>query len=256
MKALYDIYTVMGDDAFYEDAFYEASVLDIEGTLSDGDSITTVIDFVRHMLSNGVELYGKKLDEKYAEEVGAYLCEGNIMTFNKGAIIIDSEAFEKYATIPYSQTAAYAYGLLFSTNGMCINPKKMSKSIKEITYKQANENKDFTIKLVGDTNFSNVDIKCDCNLVICTEKSSDIKLGKINCNELYVHGYKNDVMPTGLSLKSGSVINVLDLSSRTCANIGKLMGKNLTIDKLKLNSYIVKSLLNGFITPNTYIELT
>ena len=250
MTNIYDIYTTSHIN--------EASILNIDDTISDGDSAIVVIDFIRHMLSNGAVLYGEKIDEKYAEELGAYLWEGNMMSFDKGEIIIDSEAFGKYVKARFSdQNAAYAYGLLFSSNGVSINPKKMPKSIKTITYKQSKESNGFAIKFVGDTNFSNVDINCDGDLIIYTEKPSDIKLGKINCAELYVRGYKNDIMPTGLSLKPGSVINVLNLTSRTCAKISKLVGKNLTINKLKLNSSIVGSMLTdmGFATPNTDVQL-
>lgn len=235
-----------------------------EGIFNDEDTVAAVIDvivFVKHMLSNGVELYGKKIDEKYAEELGSYLYKYNMMTFDKGEIVIDSEAFEKYAEARFSdQTAAYAYGLLFTSNGICINPKTMPKHIKAITYKQAKDNKSLTIKLVGDTNFSNVDIKCEGNLIIYTEKPSDIRLGKINCNELHICGYKRDILPlpTGLSLKPGSVINTVDLTSRTCSKIGKLVGRNLTIDKIKLNSSIIGCMLTnmGFATPNTYISIS
>ena len=255
MTNIYDIYTT--------NHINEASILNIDDTISEGDGIDTVIDFVRHMLSNGVEVFGKKIDEKYAEELGAYLWKGNIMTFNKGEIIIDSEAYGKYADETFTDDnkrnlSTLAFGLLFSSNGLCINPKKMPKSIKEITYKYVKENEEFAIKLVGDNNFSNVDIQCDSRLSIFAENPSNIKLGKLNCNELQVYGYKNDTLLTGLSLKPGSVINILDLSSRTCAKISKLVGKNLTIYKLKLNSSIVGNILTdmGFATQNTYVELT
>ena len=120
------------------------------------------------------------------------------------------------------------------------------------------DSEELAIKLVGDNNFSNVDINCDNGkLIIFTENPSNIKLGKINCNELQVYGYKTDILLTGLSLKPGSVINILDLSSRTCAKISKLVGKKLTIYKLKLNSSIVGNILTdiGFTTPNTYVQL-
>ena len=98
-------------------------------------------------------------------------------------------------------------------------------------------------------------------VIVTVDNDSVVKLGKITCEVLQLKGNVNkDVHSKGISLKTGSTINILDLSK--CKRLGTLIGKKLNINSIELhpnfvehivrNSGFAKQDVNAYIVADKY----
>lgn len=86
------------------------------------------------------------------------------------------------------------------------------------------------------------------------ETNKEIKLGKIECSALYINDYPDkQIHPTSLSLKPGSTMHKLDVSS--CQQMENLNGKNLNINNITVSHSVVGGLLrkSGFAGKDTRV---
>ncbi len=292
MVAIYDIYTNIGDETFYENEIVatpanttgmgnpmpatdnstgseplvdkkrkkakcnkekisEASILDIDGTLAETDAAICIIDYVKFLAdSKRLETY----DNNDINDVIRYCVKYKVLTSNKpGEIICNYDALATGARDD-RRSFALSYGLVCSASGIDINTNNFPKSIKKITFE--NFSTEICLDFYGNNDLSSVDLEFVTGHIKITAVNNDtiVKLGKVNCNTLYLRGNSNrDICPKGISLKTGSKIQILDLSK--CEQLGSLIGKKLDIGSLILHQKFVGYAVHnsGFVNPNTAV---
>ena len=227
----------------------EASILDIEGTIKDGDNVVYIIDYIKFLAeSKRLERY----DESDINDVINYCLKYNVLVCNKpGEIVCDYSNLEKGARDD-RMSFFKSYSLVCAASGIEIDTKLLTKSIKKITFK--NFKTEICLDLFGNNDLSGVDLEFTEGNLKITAMDSDaiVKFGKVNCNTLYVRDNLNkDIHPKGISLKTGSTIQTLDLSK--CHQLGLLIGKKLNISSIALNPNFVEYAVrnSGFANQNT-----
>ena len=227
----------------------EASLLDIEGSIKYGDNAVCIIDYVNFLAkSNTHEPY----TENDINGVINYCLKYNVLTCNKsGEILCDYGNLEKGANND-KMMFFKSYSLVCSASGIDIDTKLLPKSIKKITFK--NFNTELCLDIFGNNDLSGVDLEfMGGNLKITTmDNDAIVKFGKVNCNTLYVRDNRNkDIHTKGISLKTGSTIQTLDLSK--CQQLGLLIGKKLNIGNIALNPNFAEHAVrnSGFANQNT-----
>lgn len=220
-----------------------------DATLKGGENIACILDYVNILAkSKRMERY----DESDINDVVNYCLKYNALVCNKpGEIVCDYSNFEKGARDD-RMSFIKSYSLVFATSGIEIDTKLLTKSIKKITFK--NFNTEICLDLYGDNDLSGVDLEFPEGHLKITAMNNDavVKLGKVNCNTLYVRDNLNkDIHPKGISLKTGSTIQILDLSK--CHQLGLLIGKKLNIGSISLNPNFVEYAVrnSGFANQNT-----
>lgn len=220
-----------------------------DATLKDGDNIACILDYVS-ILAKSKRL--ERYDENEIKDVVNYCIKYNALVCNKpGEIVCDYSNFEKGGRED-RKSFAMAYSLAFASSGIEIDTNLLTKSIKKITFK--NFDTDVCLDLYGNNDLSSVDLEFpEGHLMIITMTDDAIvKLGKVNCNTLYVRDNRNrGIHSKGISLKSGSKIQILDLSK--CERLGSLIGKKLDIGSLILHQNFVEYAVrnSGFANQNT-----
>ena len=118
------------------------------------------------------------------------------------------------------------------------------------------------IDLFGNNDLSSLNIEVlgaggDPRLRICTNESNNIvKLGKIVCERFELaNNSSKGISPVGVSFKTGSSIEVLDLSR--CSNLETISGSNLDVQQINLNTKIIRHNLikTGLADKGTVIRL-
>lgn len=220
-----------------------------DSTLKGGENIACILDYVNILAkSKRMERY----DESDINDVVNYCLKYNALTCNKpGEIVCDYSNLEKGAREDRMMFIK-SYSLVFAASGIEIDTKLLTKSIKKITFK--NFNTEVCLDVFGNNDLSSVDLEfIEGHLKISPINSDEIvKFGKVNCNTLYVRDNLNkDIHPKGISLKTGSTIQILDLSR--CHQLGLLIGKKLNIGSIALNpNFVELSVRNsGFANQNT-----
>jgi hypothetical protein len=220
-----------------------------DATLKDGDNIACILDYVS-ILAKSKRL--ERYDENDIKDVVNYCTKYNALVCNKpGEIVCDYSNLEKGAKDDRMMFIK-SYSLVFAASGIEIDTKLLTKSIKKITFK--NFDTEVCLDIFGNNDLSNVDLEFTEGHLKITAMDSDaiVKFGKVNCNTLYVRDNINkDTHPKGISLKTGSTIQILDLSR--CHQLGLLIGKKLNIGSITLNpNFVELSVRNsGFANQNT-----
>jgi hypothetical protein len=220
-----------------------------DSTLKGGENIACILDYVNILAkSKRMERY----DESDINDVVNYCLKYNALVCNKpGEIVCDYSNLEKGARDD-RMSFIKSYSLVFAASGIEIDTKLLTKSIKKITFK--NFNTEICLDIFGDNDLSNIDLEFTEGHLKITAMDSDaiVKFGKVNCNTLYVRDNLNkDTHPKGISLKTGSAIQILDLSR--CHQLGLLIGKKLNIGSISLNPNFVEQVIrnSGFANQNT-----
>jgi hypothetical protein len=220
-----------------------------DATLKGGENIACILDYVNILAkSKRMERY----DESDINDVVNYCLKYNALVCNKpGEIVCDYSNLEKGARDDRMMFIK-SYSLVFAASGIEIDTKLLTKSIKKITFK--NFDTEVCLDIFGNNDLSNVDLEFTEGHLKITAMDSDaiVKFGKVNCNTLYVRDNINkDTHPKGISLKTGSTIQILDLSR--CHQLGLLIGKKLNIGSITLNpNFVELSVRNsGFANQNT-----
>jgi hypothetical protein len=220
-----------------------------DATLKGGENIACIIDYV-NILAKSKSM--EKYDESDINDVVNYCLKYNALACNKpGEIVCDYSNLEKGARDD-RMSFIKSYSLVFAASGIEIDTKLLTKSIKKITFK--NFNTEICLDIFGDNDLSNIDLEFTEGHLKITAMDSDaiVKFGKVNCNTLYVRDNLNkDTHPKGISLKTGSAIQILDLSR--CHQLGLLIGKKLNIGSISLNPNFVEQVIrnSGFANQNT-----
>lgn len=220
-----------------------------DATLKDGENITYILDYV-NILAKSKRL--ERYDESNINDVVNYCLKYDVLVCNKpGEIVCDYSNLEKGAKDD-RKSFALSYCIVCDASDIEIDTKLLTKSIKKITFK--NFNTEICLDLYGDNDLSNVDLEFPEGHLKITAMNSDeiVKFGKVNCNTLYVRDNLNkDIHPKGISLKTGSTIQILDLSK--CCQLGSLIGKKLNIGSIALNPNFVEHTVrnSGFANQNT-----
>lgn len=220
-----------------------------DSTLKDGENIACILDYV-NILAESKKM--EKYDESDISDVVNYCLKYNVLSCNKsGEIVCDYGNLEKGAK--YDRMLFFkSYSLVCAASGIEIDTKLLTKSIKKITFK--NFDTEVCLDIFGDNDLSSVDLEFTEGHLKITAMDSDaiVKFGKVNCNTLYVRDNLNkDIHPKGISLKTGSTIQILDLSK--CRQLGSLIGKKLNIGSISLNPNFVEYAVrnSGFANQNT-----
>jgi hypothetical protein len=229
----------------------EASILDIDGTLAETDAAIYIAEYVKFLAES------KRLEDYTDEEINdviRYCVKYKVLTSNKpGEIVCNYDALAAGARDD-RRSFAFSYSLVCSASGIDMYTDIFPKSIKKITFK--NFDTEVCLDLYGNTDLSHVDIEFPEGHLRITAMTDNaiVKLGKVNCNTLYIRDNRNrDIRPKGISLKTGSKIQILDLSK--CERLGSLIGKKLDIGSLILHQnfvgYMVRN--SGFVNQNTTV---
>lgn len=220
-----------------------------DATLKGGENIACILDYVNILAkSKRMERY----DESDINDVVNYCLKYNVLVCNKpGEIVCDYSNLEKGARDDRMMFIK-SYSLVCAASGIEIDTKLLTKSIKKITFK--NFDTEVCLDIFGNNDLSSVDLEFTEGHLKITAIDSDaiIKFGKVNCNTLYVRDNLNkDIHPKGISLKTGSTIQILDLSK--CYQLGSLIGKKLNIGSIALNPNFVEHVVrnSGFANQNT-----
>ena len=220
-----------------------------DATLKGGENIACILDYVNILAkSKRMERY----DESDINDVVNYCLKYNVLVCNKpGEIVCDYSNLEKGARDDRMMFIK-SYSLVCAASGIEIDTKLLTKSIKKITFK--NFDTEVCLDIFGDNDLSSVDLEFTEGHLKITAIDSDaiVKFGKVNCNTLYVRDNLNkDIHPKGISLKTGSTIQTLDLSK--CQQLGLLIGKKLNIGSIALNPNFVEHAVrnSGFANQNT-----
>ena len=220
-----------------------------DATLKGGENIACILDYVNILAkSKRMERY----DESDINDVVNYCLKYNVLVCNKpGEIVCDYSNLEKGARDDRMMFIK-SYSLVCAASGIEIDTKLLTKSIKKITFK--NFDTEVCLDVFGNNDLSSVDLEFTEGHLKITAIDSDaiIKFGKVNCNTLYVRDNLNkDIHPKGISLKTGSTIQILDLSK--CYQLGSLIGKKLNIGSIALNPNFVEHTVrnSGFANQNT-----
>jgi hypothetical protein len=222
-----------------------------DATLKDGDNIACILDYVS-ILAKSKRL--ERYDENDIKDVVNYCTKYNALVCNKpGEIVCDYSNLEKGGRDD-RKSFAMAYSLAFASSGIEIDTNLLSKSIKKITFK--NFDPEICLCLYGNNDLSSVDIEFPEGelTIIPMADAGIIKFGKVNCNALNVRDHRSrEIYPEGISLKTGSKIQTLDLSR--CERLGSLIGKKLDIGSLTLHQnfvgYAVRN--SGFVNQRTAV---
>ena len=229
----------------------EASILDIDGTLAESDAAICIVEYVKFLAES------KRLEEYTDEEINdiiRYCVKYKVLTSNKpGEIVCNYDALGTGARDD-RRSFAFSYSIVCSASGIDINTNNFPKSIKKITFK--NFITEICLDLYGNNDLSGVDLEFTEGHLRITAMNNDaiVKLGKVNCNTLYIRDNRNrDIHPKGISLKTGSKIQILDLSK--CERLGSLIGKKLDIGSLILHQNFVGYMVHnsGFVNQNTTV---
>ena len=110
----------------------ESSILDIEGTIKDGNNTVCIIDYIKFLAeSKRLERY----DESDINDVINYCLKYNVLVCNKpGEIVCDYSNLEKGARDD-RMSFFKSYSLVCAASGIEIDTKLLTKSIKKITFK-------------------------------------------------------------------------------------------------------------------------
>lgn len=229
----------------------ESSILDIDGTLAETDAAICIIDYVKFLAdSKRLETY----NDNDINDIICYCVKHKVLTSNKpGEIVCNYDALVT-GVKDDRRSFAISYGLVCSASGIDINTNNFPKSIKKITFE--NFSTEICLDFYGNNDLSSVDLEFITGHIKITAVNNDtiVKLGKVNCNTLYLRGNSNrDICPKGISLKTGSKIQILDLSK--CEQLGSLIGKKLDIGSLILHQNFVGYAVHnsGFVNPNTAV---
>ena len=219
-----------------------------DSTLKNGDNNACIIDYINILAkSKRFERY----DESDINDVIDYCLKYNVLVCNKpGEIVCDYSNFEKGEV--GDRKSYKSYSLVCAASGIDINTKLLTKSIKKITFK--NFDNEVCLDLFGNNDLSTVDLEFTEGNINITAMDNDaiVKFGKVNCNTLYVKdNFNKDIHPKGISLKTGSTIQILDLSK--CYQLGLLIGKKLNIGSIALNPNFVEQAVrnSGFANQST-----
>ena len=220
----------------------------MDDALSKGDDYALIVEYVNFLAkSKRLENYS---DSDINTVVNAAIKYNVLSCGKQGEIICDKSEINKIAADD-RMTYIITYSLVCSSAGIEMNTKFLPKSIKKITFK--NFDSEVKIDLYGNNDLSGVDIEYAGTLTIfIMDNDSVVKLGKITCDELQVKDNLNkDIHSKGISLKTGSTINTLDLSK--CRELGTLIGKKLNINNIALHPNFVELIVrnSGFAKPDT-----
>ena len=223
----------------------EASILDIEGSMTEGDNIANVIlEYAKHLAYCAKQYEKVSYTEEEILELSINAINNKVLaTGVPGEIIFD---FSGFKNIKDRKMLIFVRELFYNYGTIMIDSKKFPKSVKKLTLK--NFERECEIDLYGDNDISNLDITVEGEsvLIIKTKESTNIvKLGKIVCSEFVMSDdiIKN-VKPTGISFKNGSSIENIDL--RNCTFIESISGSNLGATYFALNRNIVRHNLIKF----------
>jgi hypothetical protein len=221
-----------------------------DATLKGGENIACIIDYIDFLAKS------KRLERYDVEDINIvvdYCLKYNVLSCNKpGEIVCDSLALENINSRDDRKAFALTYSLVCASSGIDMNTKFLPKSIKKITFKDFDS--EICLDVIGDNDLSSIDFDFPNGHLRILPMNNDaiIKLGKVNCNTLYVRdNLNNGVHPKGISLKQGSTIQILDLSR--CRELGSLIGKKLNIGSISLNPNFVEYAVrnSGFANQNT-----
>lgn len=220
-----------------------------DSTLKDGANTACIIDYINFLAkSKKMERY----EESDINDVVNYCLKYDVLVCNKpGEIVCDYSNLEN-GSRDDRMSFFKSYSLVCTASGIEIDTKLLTKSIKKITFK--NFDTEVCLDVFGNNDLSNIDLEFTEGHLKITAMDNDaiVKLGKVNCNTLYVRDNLNkDIHPKGISLKTGSTIQILDLSK--CYQLGLLIGKKLNIGSIALNpNFVELSVRNsGFANQNT-----
>jgi hypothetical protein len=234
----------------------EASILDIEGTMTEGDDIANVIlEYAKHLAYCAKQYEKVSYTEEEIVELSINAINNKVLaTGSPGEIIFD---FSGFKNIKDRKMLIFVRELFYNYGTIMIDSKKFPKSVKKLTLK--NFERECEIDLYGDNDISNLDITVEGGsaLIIKTKESTNIvKLGKILCSEFVMSDdiIKN-VKSTGISFKNGSSIENIDL--RNCTFIESISGSNLGTTYFTLNKNIIRHNLikSGLADQKTRITL-
>lgn len=220
----------------------------MDDTLAKGDSTSLIIEYVNFLAKS-------KRDEKYVDSdidtVVNNAIKYNVLSCGKsGEIICDYSGVKKIAADD-RRACMFTYSLVCNSTGIEMNTKFLPKSIKKITFK--NFDSVVNLDICGDNDLSSVDLEYLGKITILTvDNDSVVKLGKITCDELQIRDYLGkDIHSKGISLKTGSTINTLNLSN--CKKLGALIGKKLNINNIALHPNFVEHVVrnSGFAKQDT-----
>lgn len=204
-----------------------------DATLKGGENIACILDYVNILAKSKKQSRFEQYDESDINYIIDYCLKYDVLVCNKpGEIVCDYSNIGKGEID--NKNLYKLYSLICSVTGIEIDTKLLTKSIKKITFK--NFDNVVSLKLFGNNDLSNVDLEYIEGNINITAMDNDaiIKFGKVNCNTLYVRDNNTkDIHPKGISLKTGSTIQTLDISD--CAQLGLLIGKKLNIGNIVLN---------------------
>lgn len=234
----------------------EASLLDIEGSMTEGDNIINVLlEYAKHLADFAKQYENFSYTDEEILELTMNAINSKILSIGKsGEIIFD---FNNFNNIKDRKMKIYVKELFYNYGTIIINTKTFPKSVKKLILK--NFRKECAIDLYGDNDISNLDITVKDNavLVIHVKESNNIvKLGKIVCNEFAMsNNFDKNIKPIGISFKDGSLIKNIDLSG--CTNIESITGNNLGTNYFALNAKIINHNLikYGLADKNTLIDV-
>lgn len=229
----------------------EASILDIDGTLAETDAAICIAEYVKFLAES------KRLEKHPDVEINdiiRYCVKYKVLTSNKpGEIVCNYDALAAGARDD-RKSFALSYSLVCSSSGIDMNTNNFPKSIKKLTFE--NFGTEVCLDFYGNNDLSHVDLEFVEGHIKIMPMTDDaiVKLGKVNCNTLYIRDNRNrDIRPKGISLKTGSKIQILDLSK--CERLGSLIGKKLDIGSLILHQNFVGYMVHnsGFVNQNTTV---
>lgn len=229
----------------------EASILDIDGTLAETDAAICIVEYVKFLAaSKRLETY----EDNDVNDIIRYCVKYKVLTSNKsGEIVCNYDALATGAKDD-RRSFALSYSVVCSSSGIDVNTNNFPKSVKKITFE--NFSTEICLDLYGNNDLSGIDLEFMSGHIKITAVNNEtiVKLGKVNCNTLYIRGNSNrDICPKGISLKTGSKIQILDLSK--CERLESLIGKKLDIGSLILHQnfvgYAVRN--SGVVNPNTVV---
>lgn len=234
----------------------EASLLDIEGTIAEGDDIANVIlEYAKHLADCAKQYEKVSYTEEEILELTINAVNNKVLSIGRpGEIIFDFSGFDN---IKDRKMLIFVRELFYNYGTIMINSKTFPKSIKKLTLK--NFKRECTIDLYGNNDISNLDITVEGGsalIVKVKENTNMVKLGKISCSEfVMLDDLIKNVKPTGVSFKAGSSIENIDL--RNCTVIESIVGNNLGTTYFALNKNIVRHNLikSGLADQKTRISL-
>jgi hypothetical protein len=229
----------------------EASILDIDGTLAETDAAMCIVEYVKFLAeSKSLEKY----NDEEINDIIRYCVKYKVLTSNKpGEIVCNYDALAAGARDD-RKSFAFSYSLVCSSSGIEMRTNNFPKSIKKLTFE--NFGTEVCLDFYGNNDLSHVDLEFVEGHIKIMPMTDDavVKLGKVNCNTLYIRDNRNrDIRPKGISLKTGSKIQILDLSK--CERLGSLIGKKIDIGSLILHQNFVGYMVHnsGFVNQNTTV---